>query len=270
MDPEPAFPPDLYGGTAAFYDRYRPAYPAALFDDLCERLPVSGTGRLLDLACGTGQIAVPLASRFASVVAVDQQAETVAFGRAKAQAAGYDTIRWITGAAETVELDPGFELVAVGTAFHRLNRPVVAARMFSWLKPGGAVALLWSDTPSQGGAAWQQALTDLIAAWMARIGTSERIPPGWQAAMRRHPHEAVLAGAGFEYLGKFAFTREERWTAEALAGFMYSTSILNRDALGDRAGELEHDLASLVDAHASAGAVVAHAGYAYQLATKPR
>ena len=269
MDPQPAFSADLYRGTAPFYDRYRREYPAALFDDLCERLRLSGTGRLLDLACGTGQVALPLAGRFADVVAVDQEAESVAFGRAKAEAGGYDTIQWITGAAETVELVSGFELVAVGTAFHRLNRPVVAARMFSWLRPGGAVALLWSETPPQGDAPWQRALTQLASAWMARRGTTERVPPGWDEAMRRDPHEAVLASAGFEYLGKFEFVREERWTAETLTGFMYSTSILSRHVLGDHAEEFERDIASLVDSYASGGAVVADAGYAYQLAKKP-
>lgn len=270
MEPRPAFRTDLYRGTAPYYDRHRPAYPAALFDDLCERLPVSGTGTLLDLACGTGQIAVPLADRFARVVAVDQEAESVAFGRAKAQAAGRDDIQWITGAAETVEPGSGFELVAVGTAFHRLDRPLVAARIFSWLEPGGGVALLWSDAPSQGDAAWQSALTELIVAWMARIGTAERIPAGWSEAMQRDPHEAVLASAGFEHVGKFGFEREERWTPETLAGYLYSTSILNRSALGGHAEDLERDLAVLVESYGTGGVVVADAGYAYQLARKPR
>ena len=270
MEPEPAFGADLYRGTAPYYDRYRPAYPDTLFDDLCERLPVSGAGALLDLACGTGQVAMPLAGRFARVVAVDQEAESVAFGRAKAEAAGHVGIEWITGAAETVELDAGFELVSVGTAFHRLDRPVVAARMFSWLQPGGGAALLWSDAPSQGSAAWQAALTDLITTWMARVGTTERIPAGWSEAMHRLPHEAVLTSAGFEYAGKFTFAREERWTRATLAGYLYSTSILNRNALGGYAADVERDLALLVDAYGAGGAVMADAGYSYELARKPR
>jgi hypothetical protein len=81
--------------------------------------------------------------------------------------------------------------------------------------------------------------------------------------------DAVLANAGFEYLGKFDFMREERWTAATLTGFMYSTSILNRDSLGDLTEELERDLTSLVDSYGSRGVVVAKAGYAYQMARKP-
>lgn len=269
MDGRAPFPADLYRGTAPFYDRYRPTYPAELLADLCERLPVSGRGRLLDLACGTGQVALPLAGRFSVVVALDQEGESVAFGRAKALAAGQDNICWVVGAAETVEVSPGFELVTVGTAFHRLSRRLVAERIFSWLEPGGAVALLWGETPSEGRAGWQRELTEVVAAWMERVGTADRVPAGWSEAIRRRPHEAVLRGVGFDYIGKFEFGREEPWTAESLAGFMYSTSVLNRGVLGPLVGAFEQDLESLVRSHSTSGVVVAQASYAYQLGKRP-
>ena len=41
--------------------------------DLRARLPVSGSGRPFDLACGTGQIAFPMAPYFEKVVAIDQE-----------------------------------------------------------------------------------------------------------------------------------------------------------------------------------------------------
>jgi ubiquinone/menaquinone biosynthesis C-methylase UbiE len=111
------FRTDLYRGTAPFYDRYRPPYPEELMDDLRQRLPASGRGRLLDLACGTGQIAFPLADAFAEVWAVDQEEESVAYGRAKAEAGGITNITWVSGSAESVALDGSFELVASATPF---------------------------------------------------------------------------------------------------------------------------------------------------------
>jgi len=63
------FRADLYRGTAQFYDRFRPPYPDTLFADLRARLPVTGRGRLLALACGTGQVAVPLAPHFVQPLA---------------------------------------------------------------------------------------------------------------------------------------------------------------------------------------------------------
>jgi SAM-dependent methyltransferase len=51
---------DLFRGTAGYYDRFRAPYPQALIDDLAGRpgpgAGPGGAGRLLDLACGTGQL----------------------------------------------------------------------------------------------------------------------------------------------------------------------------------------------------------------------
>lgn len=46
----------LFTGTAWHYARYRPGYPQVFFDDLVQRFHLDGTGRLLDLGCGTRQL----------------------------------------------------------------------------------------------------------------------------------------------------------------------------------------------------------------------
>ncbi len=269
MERDIAFRSDLYRGTAPYYDRYRPPYPEAVFEDLRQRLAVSGRGRLLDLACGTGQIAFPLAGDFAEVVAVDQEPESVAFGREKAEAAGTTNIRWITGAAETVAIDGPFELVAIGTAFHRLDRKRVARRLLDWLQPGGGVALLWADTPPQGEQRWQKALEALFEELMARVGTTDRVPAGWEVAMTAVPHEEVLREAGLDYVGKFEFTTDHAWTVESLIGFAYSTSLLNRHALGDEAAAFEEEMAERLSPLGTEGRFAQLASNAYELARKP-
>lgn len=265
------FRTDLYRGTAPFYDRYRPPYPEPLFHDLLERAAVSGTGRLLDLACGTGQIAFPLAQHFAEVVAVDQEDEFVAFGRDKAVSHGVGNIRWVVGSAEQAAIDGPFELIGIGNAFHRVNRTLVAERMMSWLQPGGAVALVWSDTPWRGDQPWQQALDRLFTDWMGKVGATDRVPAGWEAVMEKEPHAEVLRRAGFEYVGKFEFTAPQAWTVETLIGLTYSTSFLSREALGDRVPEFERDLARRLAPHVPPDGVVHEtATYAYELARTPR
>lgn len=89
----PVFRRDLYRGTAGYYDRIRPPYPAGLIGDLADRAGADGTGRLLDLACGTGQLGFALQDRFAEIWAVDQEPEMVAVVRDKAQAAGLSQLR---------------------------------------------------------------------------------------------------------------------------------------------------------------------------------
>jgi ubiquinone/menaquinone biosynthesis C-methylase UbiE len=90
---EPRFRTDLYAGTAKDYDRFRPPYPAALVDDLRARVPLGPGGRVLDLACGTGQVAFALAAHAREVVAVDQEPGFVEFGEQKAGRLGVGNIR---------------------------------------------------------------------------------------------------------------------------------------------------------------------------------
>ena len=88
MSDEVTFSPDLYRGAAGYYDRFRLSYPDPLISDLVQRTGASGRGRLLDLACGTGQLAFALRSSFAEVWAVDQEPGMVEVVAAKAAASG--------------------------------------------------------------------------------------------------------------------------------------------------------------------------------------
>jgi ubiquinone/menaquinone biosynthesis C-methylase UbiE len=95
-------------------------------EDLIARTGVAGQGRLLDLACGTGQLAFPLRRFFAEVWAVDRQPEFTQVVKAGKLGAG--NIRPVTADAETLDAEPGhFELAVICSAFHRLDRDLVAA-----------------------------------------------------------------------------------------------------------------------------------------------
>lgn len=137
------FAKNLYHGSAAYYERYRLPYPDAMIADLASRVTPSGRGRMLDLACGTGQLAFPLAGYFPEVWAVDQEPDMIDVVRAKASGLGPGTARFrpAVASAEELNLQQGaFELVVIGNAFHRLHREVVATRVRKWLQPGGFLA----------------------------------------------------------------------------------------------------------------------------------
>lgn len=257
---------DLYAGTAEDYDRYRPPYPAPLLDDLRARVPITGDGRLLDLACGTGQIAFALAPDFRETVAVDQEEELVAFTRRKAEARAISDVRCIAAPAESVPLEGEFALVTIGNAFHRLDRALVVSRLATHLRSGACIALLWSDAPWRGWLPWQRALKEALDDWTRRLGAEDRIPAGWEDAMARTPHEEVLRRAGLVYEGRFEFAIEESWTIESLVGLTYSTSFLSRRVLGSLREEFEADVRARLIRY---DALTRTASSAYELARKP-
>ena len=242
MDAEPEFRPDLYRGTARFYDTFRVPYPAPLLDDLCDRTNATGQGRLLDLACGTGQLAFALAPRFAEVCAVDQEPEAIDLARVNALARGVGNVRWLVGRAEDVAGDREFNLVVVGNAFHRLQRRRVAESARRSLTPGGYFALVWSTSPWDGDQGWQRVLAGIMRDWVEIAHATDRVPADLDQHLAEQPHAAVLTDAGFAIVGDHDFPTPHEWTVERLAGFLYSTSVLSHVALGSHAPAFEQDL----------------------------
>jgi SAM-dependent methyltransferase len=68
----------LFRGAAGYYDRGRLPYSPALVDAFEAALSLNGTGRLLDVGCGPGTIALRIAGLFAGVVGVDADADMIA------------------------------------------------------------------------------------------------------------------------------------------------------------------------------------------------
>jgi SAM-dependent methyltransferase len=271
MDDEVRFAPDLYRGTAGYYDRYRPPYPAEMLEDLVRRAGVSGPGRLLDLACGTGQLAFPLRRWFAEVWAVDREADMVDAVRDKAAATRAGEIRPVVSDAETLDCAPGhFELAVIGNAFHRLDRDAVARLALGWLRPGGCLALCWSSGPWAGEAAWQRALAATVDRWQARLGAEHRVPAGWDQRRQRRPDVQVLSEAGFEAVGRRQFTVGHRWSLAELAGYVRSTSVLPAVVLGDEAAAFDADLAAELGPYRDGdGGYAQTVSFAYDLGRKP-
>jgi len=265
----PFFAEDLYRGTAEFYDRYRLGYPPVLIEDLLGRVQPSGRGRLLDLACGTGQLAFALHAWFDQTWAVDQEPDMVRLVDAKATRAGLD-IRSIVSAAQELSAEPAsFELITIGSAFHRLPRDVVARRAFEWLGPAGHVALCWSSSPWSGQDEWQQAIAAVLDRWRHTLDAYDRIPSDWDHVRQLKPDLAVLIGAGFEPVGRGEFQVEHRWTVADVAGLAYSTSFLSAPLFGDRAPEFEGDLAESLGPYLDGGGIVQQVSYAYDLVRRP-
>src|SRR6266542_2199055 len=75
-----------FNQAADLYDRARPGYPPALFDDLAELAGVGPGCRVLEIGPGTGQATVPLAERGCHIVAVELGADLAAVARPDQQA----------------------------------------------------------------------------------------------------------------------------------------------------------------------------------------
>ena len=127
--------------AAELYDRVRPGYPPALFDDLAELACVGPGCRLLEIGPGTGQATVPLAERGCRIVAVELGAELAAVARRNL--ARFPQVQVVTAAFEDWPLpaEP-FDVVLAATAFHWIDPNVRVAKAAGALRPGGVLATI--------------------------------------------------------------------------------------------------------------------------------
>jgi SAM-dependent methyltransferase len=98
---------------------------------------------LLDVACGTGTVAITAARQGAKVTGLDLTPELLAQARESAPIAGLNDIVWKEGDAEALPFpDAGFDVVLSQFGHMFAPRPEVAIReMLRVLKPGGRLAI---------------------------------------------------------------------------------------------------------------------------------
>jgi SAM-dependent methyltransferase len=235
--------PQAFAGTAEAYARFRPPYLPAMLNDLVTRAAPKPPSRLLDLACGPGRVALDLAASFDSVWAVDLEPEMIEAARQTALRRRIGNITWRVGPAEALEAPAGaFDLITVGEAFHRLDQPLIAHRAMRWLKPGGHLATLGGEGVLAGREDWQVAVAAVAHGWMAKIfpGGWGEVRPGVTPGLEAQ--RAVLRQAGFTDIGDYSFDEPRDWTVQSIIGYLHSTSVCSRAALGDNAPAFEADI----------------------------
>lgn len=231
----PNMRPETFAGMAEDYARYRLPYPRVLLDEFMAEAKLPAEPRLLDLACGPGRAALPIADRFAEVWAVDQEPDMVEAGRREASRLGIPNVRWLISRAEDlVAPASSFDLVTIGEAFHRLDRPRTAALAYGWIRPGGALVTLGFGAQWEEGAApWRRVVAgvvrDFIGEPARRLGAPNTNPTNELADQERD-----IRAAGFVDVVTRSFAVPHVWTLKALLGNARSTSTLSRRALGAR------------------------------------
>ena len=213
----------LFRGTAWYYARFRPRYPEELLNLLAERAGLDGTGRLLDLGTGTGQLAVPLARYVEEVVAVDPEQEMLD------ELAAPPNLRKVCARAEDVDASWGaFRLVTIGNAFHWMDAAILERL------PTDQVALLGIDFADLQRPSLELAV-EMLGPRLAMVHPDVR-------------YEEALAASPYSEIERLEVEFERPLTVDDEVGLAFSTSYASIERLGERRDEYERELRARVQA----------------------
>lgn len=244
MSPSPA---NIFKGTAWYYARYRRPYPKQIFHDVISYYMLDGRGRLLDLGCGTGELAVPFSKYFEMVIGVDPSADMLEEARERGKREGVENVEWHEGKAEEIDDRYGpIRLTTAGVSFHWMDQPIVFKKVYASTERGGGMVIIDDTSPVRGKEKtedWKMKRKELIIKYLGedrRAGDhlhKDFIP-------EKRPFEELIAESPFKTFESKEYSYETERGIDEILGFLYSTSYANRRLFGDRVEEFERELRS--------------------------
>lgn len=225
---------DPFASTESYYAEHRPGYGEAAIAYLDERFDLSGK-RVLDLGCGAGQVAVPLAARAGGVLGMDPNAGMLDQAREKAADAGRSNCHWVRGSdAELGGLTGPVRLVTMGRSFHWMDRERTLEDVHGLTDADGGVAILGDpEWLTKGTRAWQDAVYAVADQYVSEL--PERTGP----VEYDDPYDELLTREGFVDVETREWTVEREWTVDGVVGYVFSLSFCSPATVSEDARRFE-------------------------------
>jgi len=139
-----------FNNFAGKYEKYRPDYPAEMYDDLVKYSALKKDDSLLEIGCGTGKATEGFLQRgFERITCIEYGDNLAEFTRDK-----FSSFKSLEVLNEDFEKWQGekdhYSLIYCATAFHFLNPEIAYTKMHEMLKENGTVAIFWNMSMNNG------------------------------------------------------------------------------------------------------------------------
>lgn len=188
-----------YDGWAPIYDRFWSRYVDKTLSVVLERAAVQSGERVLDLACGTGELERRLVASVPEVGGVGMDVAPRMIEQARTKRRDNSAFSFLQGDVHDLPFDDAsFDVVVSASSFHYFTRPMVvlkeAARV---LRPGGRFVLLdWCRDY------WTCRLMDALL---------RRVDPAHYRCYSLGETTSLLGAAGFHVHSTFRYRFDVVW-----------------------------------------------------------
>jgi SAM-dependent methyltransferase len=204
---------------------------------------------VLDLGTGTGNIAIELARYVAAVTAMDPSPEMLATAEQNARIVGVSP-RFVQGSSEDLGSHLGrYRLVAIGRAFHYMDRTATLKALDALVEPGGAVALLGTRYLEVPANAWHRDFRALKKQYKTEEeGGKIRVEPVCD--------EAILLASPFQHLERSSVIEQRETPIEGFVHRALSYASVWEGRPGSRQDDLAVDVRKVMRGHAGGAETV--------------
>lgn len=231
---------DLFEGTARYYSQYRPIYPASLIRYLIGKFSLDGTGHMLDLGCGTGQLAFRFTDWFEGIVGIDTEPEMILEATRLSKEHRVKNMEFFNGSLDKFKRssDKTFRFVIIAKAFHWMDREKELETLYELVSDGGGIAIIDNYSPEKEILPWQNKVNEVVKQWYG----NERRAGNTTYSHPTISHQEIVANSKFSLENYQLPTYEQLWTLESIIGNIYSTSYGAKRFLRDNIESFESHL----------------------------
>ena len=195
---------------------------------------------MVDLGCGTGQLALQLAPFFDRCIGIDPERDMLREAEIVARERELANLEWLEGSsADLPELEP-IDLVTIGTAFHFMEPRATLQALRTRLTEDGAVAVAYNGSPMWlQPNRWARALRGVLEEWFGPLRDLDIAVEGIEAA------ERALQELGYRDIERWERVYEDEVDADFVVGHIFSA--LSPDQVQpSRRSEFAHAMANVL------------------------
>jgi SAM-dependent methyltransferase len=242
--------PGKFAGTESFYSLYRSGYPRGLIERVAALMDLSRSSRVLDLGCGPATLACAFSPFVGEVIGLDPEAGMIEEGRRVCQIPNVKLK--LGGSFDLTGATGKFDLVAIGRAFHWMDRDDVLIRLDGKVTAGGAVALFSAPRVKAEENRWREDFDRVIAEFAPEdyTKTARMTEPGVAS------HESILLRSAFPHLERIGLIVRGRLSVDDAVGRAFFMGGTSPAVLGDRVVRFEEALRAALEPHLRDGALV--------------
>ena len=259
----------LFRGAQEYYAKYRPGIPAKVMDVIIRHFGVKRSDWVLDIGCGTGQVALAMNGRIKEMVCFDPDPEMLKQARRATKKTKIKLI-WINcGIQDLKKIKSNigtFKIATICRTFHWLNQKQVLKDLGAVIDDGGGVAIFGDSSIWTGTETWQAAVRGVVQKY---LGKQRRAGSG-MFKQSEEPWEKVIVLSDFNNIKTRRVSVVRNWNVENIIGWLLSSSFARPDYFGKKLADFKIDVRKVLLAMNSKGNFKERAVFSIIMASRER
>ena len=235
----------LFHGTHRYYAKYRPGIPGEVIDIIVKHFNIDPNDRILDIGCGTGQVALAMEGRCAEMVCLDSDPEMLKEAR-RATNGSRMKFTWLKHGSQDIgafrsEIGT-FKVATICRAFHWMDQKQVLEDLDKLIDEDGGIAIFGDGSFWTGQEEWQQAVRKVVQKYLGK----ERRAGDKMFKQSDERWEDIIARSSFRCVKTRLVPITRNWNVKSITGWLFSSSFAKPDYFGDRLPAFKRDIRDIL------------------------